>query len=70
MNKHLSIVHRPRSHSVRSFTIKQVAERWSSSERTVRRRIKTGDLAAFRVGSLLRILESDLEAFEAKYRVR
>ncbi|MBL0402690.1 helix-turn-helix domain-containing protein [Microvirga aerilata] len=70
MNKHRSIGYRPGSHSVCSFTIKQVAERWSSSERTVRRRIKSGDLAAFRVGSLLRILESDLEAFEAKYRVR
>jgi excisionase family DNA binding protein len=49
--------------SSRFFTIVEVAECLSVSTRTVRRWIKRGELTAYRVGSVVRIAESDLRAF-------
>ena len=52
------------SRPVESFTVKRLAERWSVSERTIRRRIKAGEIEAFYVGSRLRISRTDVERFE------
>lgn len=52
-----------------SFTIKQLAKRWSVSERTIRRRIKAGEIPAFYVGSRLRISRTEIERFERQSRV-
>ena len=53
---------------VESFTVKRLAERWSVSERTIRRRVKAGDIDAFYVGSRLRISRTEVERFERRTR--
>lgn len=45
------------------LTIQQAALELQVAERTVRRWIKSGDLVAHRLGSLVRIDRSDLDAF-------
>ena len=50
------------------FTVPEVAERLHVCTRTVRRRIKDGDLVAHRIGGVVRIAESDLRAFLAVHR--
>jgi excisionase family DNA binding protein len=50
------------------FTIGEVAERLKVDKRTVRRRIKSGDLVAHRFGGVVRIAERDLRAFLALHR--
>ena len=49
-------------------TIKDVANRLGVSPRTVRRWIKTGDLAVHRFGRVVRVAESDLRVFLAVHR--
>jgi excisionase family DNA binding protein len=44
-------------------TIPETAERLGCSPATARRRIAAGDLVAVRHGRILRVLESDLQAF-------
>ena len=53
---------------MRFFTIAEVAEIVGVSTRTVRRWIKSGELAAHRFGSAVRIADSDLKAFIARQR--
>jgi excisionase family DNA binding protein len=55
---------------VESFTVKRLAERWSVSERTIRRRVKAGDIDAFYVGDRLRISRTEIERFERSNRAR
>ena len=50
------------------FEIAEIAERWRSSERTVRRLIKRGDLTAHRFGNAVRISSEDLESCEKQQR--
>jgi excisionase family DNA binding protein len=50
--------------SVAFYTVKQIAERWQCSEKTVRRLIDRGDLIAHRLGGRHRISEADLIAHE------
>jgi excisionase family DNA binding protein len=50
------------------YTVNQVADALGVSPRTVRRRIKSGDLVAHHFGTAVRIAESDLEAFIAVHR--
>ncbi len=45
------------------LTIKQVAERCSVSDRTVRRWIKSGQLIAHKIGRMNRVAETDLAIF-------
>ena len=45
-------------------TIRQVADRWQTSTRTVRRFIKRGDLIAHKFGGEFRISRPDRTAFE------
>ncbi len=52
--------------SPRPFTPTTLAERWSCSERHIRTLVSRGDLAAFRVGSLLRISVVAVENYECK----
>jgi excisionase family DNA binding protein len=59
---------RYRSDQLRFFTIAQVAERVQVASRTVRRWIVRGDLAAHRVGNVVRIAEIDLRSFLALHR--
>jgi excisionase family DNA binding protein len=56
-------VRRHRNDPFNFFTIAEIAERLQVATRTVRRWIKSGDLAAHRFGSVVRIAESDLRAF-------
>ena len=50
--------------SIPYYTVKQIAERWQCSEKTVRRLIERGDLIAHRLGGGHRISEADLMAHE------
>jgi excisionase family DNA binding protein len=59
---------RLRREAIEFFTIPEVAERLNVSTRTVRRWIMRGELIAYRLGSVVRIAESDLRAFLARYR--
>jgi excisionase family DNA binding protein len=54
--------------AIKFFTIPEVAECLNVSTRTVRRWIKRGELIAHRPGGVVRIAESDLGAFLARYR--
>jgi excisionase family DNA binding protein len=54
----------------RLFTLKDVAERLSVSERTVRRLIDAGDLISIRVGHQRRVSEDDLALFLRRNRGR
>lgn len=47
------------------YTAAELAKRWRCDVRTIANRVTAGDLKAFRVGALLRFLESDVRAFEA-----
>ena len=67
--RHLPVSPERRSKG-RSFTVKQIALRWNTCERTVRRRIKPGELPAFQIGNRYRVFEADLEAYEARNRAR
>jgi excisionase family DNA binding protein len=53
---------------IKFFTIAEVAESLRVSSRTIRRRIRAGDLVVHRIGNLVRIAERDLRAFLAMYR--
>jgi excisionase family DNA binding protein len=57
-----------RTGTPRFFTISDVAEFFDVSTRSVRRWIKSGDLAVHRFGAAVRISESDLRAFAAAHR--
>jgi excisionase family DNA binding protein len=57
-----------RREGIKFFTIPEVAECLNVSTRTVRRWIKRGELIAHRPGGVVRIAESDLGAFLARYR--
>jgi excisionase family DNA binding protein len=57
-----------RDEAIQFFTIAEVAECLGVCPRTVRRRIKSGELVAHRFGRALRIAESDLKAFIARHR--
>jgi excisionase family DNA binding protein len=50
----------------RFFSVAEVAVRLAVSEKTVRRKIQSGDLPAHRLGKLLRISERDLAACVAR----
>ena len=45
-------------------TVKEVAARWSSCERSVRREINAGNLVSHRFGRLIRISDEDLTVYE------
>jgi excisionase family DNA binding protein len=48
---------------VRWSTVQEIARRLAVSVKTVRRRIASGELRAYRIGHLLRISEEDLRSF-------
>jgi excisionase family DNA binding protein len=58
---------RPKS-SPKFFTIAEIAECVGASERTVRRWIENGLLAAHRFNGLVRISEADFQTFLAAHR--
>lgn len=45
-------------------TVEQIADRYQTSERQVRRWIKAGDLVAYRFGRMVRIHRNDRDTFE------
>jgi excisionase family DNA binding protein len=47
----------------RFLSVAEVAKRLGVSEKTVRRKIESGDLPAHRVGKLIRVTERDLAAY-------
>jgi excisionase family DNA binding protein len=51
------------------LTIREAAANFHVSTRTVRRWIEDGEIPAYRVGRIVRIARSDLEAFLARHRV-
>lgn len=51
-------------------TVKDVAARWDTCERSVRREIKAGNLVAHRFGRLIRISDEDLQVYERLRRER
>ena len=57
-----TIVDKPKAKAF--HTVNEVATRWSSCERSVRREIKAGNLVAHRFGRSLRVSEEDLRAYE------
>ena len=50
------------------LTVKQVAERLATSEKTVRRLIDAGELPVIRFGRLIRVAPADLDCFIAARR--
>ena len=50
----------------RHHTIAELAERWQTSERTVRRLIGNGKLRAIRIGGQLRVADDVLQRFEER----
>jgi excisionase family DNA binding protein len=58
---------RPKS-PTKFYTIEQIAECVDASTRTVRRWIEKGFLVAHRINGLVRISETDFEAFLAAHR--
>jgi excisionase family DNA binding protein len=46
------------------LTIKEVARIQQTCERTIRRRVASGELPAIRDGRLIRVRESDLRAYQ------
>ena len=55
----------PQQHA-RPFSVPQVAERWGCSEGLVRKLIRSGELACFRPGTLIRIAAAEVERFECQ----
>ena len=55
--------------SERFLSVAQVADRLGLSEKSVRRKIARGELAAHRVGKLLRVRECGLHAYLARVRL-
>jgi excisionase family DNA binding protein len=47
------------------FTIRELAARWRVDPRTVRRKIKLGELRAVRIGRQLRVSPDEAERYEA-----
>lgn len=45
-------------------TVKDIAARWETCERSVRREINTGNLVAHRFGRSVRISDDDLRIYE------
>jgi excisionase family DNA binding protein len=56
--------------STKFFTIREIADCVGSSERTVRRWIKSGLLIAHSLGGLVRVSEADFQVFLAAHRGR
>lgn len=52
----------------RFWTVREIADRWQSSERHVYRAIKNGQLAAHKFGNLLRVGDDDLSDCERRNR--
>lgn len=49
-----------------SFTVADLAARWQCGQSTVRNLIKRGELATFRIGTLIRIKADEVERFECQ----
>jgi len=50
------------------FTIPDLAARWKLSTPTIRRKIKSGELAIVRMGRVIRIERSEVERIEAAWK--
>jgi excisionase family DNA binding protein len=53
----------------RFLTVNEIADRWQTSSRKIRRMIDAGELVAHRFGRHVRVSESDLLAYERGCRV-
>jgi excisionase family DNA binding protein len=53
----------------RFFTVDEIADRWRTSSRKIRRMIDAGELVAHRIGRHVRISEPDLLAYERGCRI-
>lgn len=51
------------------LTVDEIADRWQTSTRKIRRMIDAGELVAHRFGRHVRVSESDLLAYERGCRV-
>ncbi len=58
--------HQPdnKNETTRYYTVPEIAERWLSSERHVRRVIANGALPVYRFGKLVRVSDTDLDVYE------
>lgn len=50
--------------SVPFHTVRQLSQRWQTSEKKIRREIASGKLIVHKFGSQIRISEADLTAYE------
>lgn len=53
-----------------NLTVRQVARILNVSERTVHRRIRSGDLPAFKDGTIVRVRPGDLRAYQLQRMFR
>lgn len=53
-----------KKNETRYYTVPEIAERWLSSERHVRRVISSGTLPVHRFGRLVRVSDTDLTIYE------
>jgi excisionase family DNA binding protein len=58
----------PETELERLLTVAELAKRWQTSERTVTRVIKRGDLPHVRIGRQIRLRRSDVMAYEKNKR--
>jgi excisionase family DNA binding protein len=52
-----------------SIPVQELARRWKVHPRTVKRRIQSGELDAFRISNQIRIYNDSIEAFERRNRI-
>lgn len=48
------------------YSPKEIAEMWGISRETVLRLIRRGELQAIRIGNVLRVADSELEAYKKR----
>jgi excisionase family DNA binding protein len=55
----------PNSRAPRYLTVEQLAARWQTTDRTIRRKLASHELPTVRIGeAMVRIALEDIEAFE------
>lgn len=52
----------------RPFSVSKLAARWACSEGAIRKKIERGELAAFRLGKLIRIRAEEVERVEGEFK--
>jgi len=58
----------PKNNPIKFYTIREVADALRVSQKSIRRKIESGEMKAHKLGRLWRISEQDLRAYLALHR--